>query len=49
MGVVIGRLDNPCVEWGPGEVERDMFPLDCAEDYSANLLGHDLKEFDLEY
>jgi hypothetical protein len=29
--------------------ERDTLPLDRAEDYSTGLLGHDLKEFDLEY
>jgi hypothetical protein len=30
------------------EVERDNLPLD-REDYSVRLLGHDLKEFDLEH
>ena len=33
----------------PGEVERDSLPLDRAENYGAGLLGHDLKEFDLEH
>ena len=33
----------------PDEVERDSLPLDRAENYGAGLLGHDLKEFDLEH
>ena len=41
-------INLPLNGW-PGEVERDRLPLDPAEDYSAGLFGHDLKEFHLEH
>ena len=30
-------------------IERDTRPLDSAEDYSVELLGRDIEEFELEH
>ena len=49
IGVASRYSTNLLLNGWPGEVERDSLPLDRAEDNSGGLLGHDLKEFDLEH
>jgi len=47
----MARIEMFLTEGWSGQVERNILPLDSAEDCSAGLLrlGYDLQQFDLEY